>query len=143
VDSELTFGIPDIELPWNRGGTVKPSCFAGHQLIVLFLPADAVQQAAELAAYEEFAPDFPETDAWFLSVGGNLPSGLADRTNLPIALDQDGAAWRAFEKVANQASKLDRSKGATFLFTRGGAFHRAWPGQGHARELMDELLTRA
>lgn len=143
MDSELTFGIPDIELPWNRGGTVKPSCFAGHQLIVLFLPADAGQQAAELAAYEELAADFAETDAWFLSVGGNLASGLADRTNIPIASDSEGVAWRAFEKVANRAPKLDRSEGAAFFFTRGGAFHRVWPGQGHAREVMDELLTRA
>ena len=34
------FGVPNIDLPWSCGGTVNPSCFAGHQLLVLFLPTD-------------------------------------------------------------------------------------------------------
>jgi len=68
---------------------------------------------------------------------------LAGRTNIPIAADREGAAWRAFKRVAGGGTKLDRNQGAAFLFTRGGAFHRAWSGQGHANEVIDELLTRA
>lgn len=142
MDSELNFGIPDIELKWSCNGTVNPSCFAGHQLVVLFLPTDASQQTAELAAYEELAACFAETDAWFLRVGENPQPGSAEQTPVPIALDPGGAAWRAFEKVAKRSTELNRSQGAAFLFTKGGAFHRVWPGQGHASEVRDELLTR-
>lgn len=37
---------------------------------------------------------------------------------------------------------LERADGAAFFFTRGGAFHRLWPGRSHAREVLGELLTR-
>jgi peroxiredoxin len=143
VTNELNFGIPNVQLPWSSGGTVNPSCFAGHQLVVLFLPADPALQTAELASYERVAADAAGTDAWLLAVGENLRPDLAALTNIPIAADREGAAWRAFEKVARAGTGLDRNQGAAFLFTRGGAFHRAWSGQGHATEVIDELLTRA
>lgn len=142
MDSELNFGIPDIELPWSCGGTVNPSCFAGHQLVVLFLPVHAKQWTAELAAYEKVAEEFAGTDAWFLTIASDA-SVPSDRPSIPVAVDQNGGAWRAFEKLPDPGTRLDRNKGAAFLFTRGGAFHRVWLGQGHAREVMDELLTRA
>lgn len=142
VDSRLNFGIPDIDLPWSCGGTVNPSCFVGHQLVVLFLPDDAKQRTAELTAYGTVANEFTETDAWFLAIAlgdANVPS---ERHSMPVAVDGEGGAWHAFKKLAGPAAKLDRDKGAAFQFTRGGALHRVWPGPGHAREVMDELLTR-
>jgi peroxiredoxin len=142
VDSELNFGIPDIELPWSCGGTVNPSCFVGHQLVVLFLPDDAEQRTAELAAYEKLANEFAGTDAWFLTVATSDAPARSDRQSIPVAVDRDGGAWRAFAKLAEPATELNRDKGAAFLFSRGGAFRQAWPGQGHAREVMDELLSR-
>lgn len=142
MGSELKFGIPDIDLPWSCGGTVNPSCFVGHQLVVVFLPDDARQRTTEIAAFEKLANEFTETDAWFLAVApgdGNVPS---ERHSIPVAVDGDGGAWRAFKKLAGPATRLDRDKGAAFLFMRGGALHRVWPGQGHARGVVDELLTR-
>jgi hypothetical protein len=138
--TELNFGIPNIDLPWSCGGTVNPSCFAGHQLLVLFLPTDERQQAAEFASYDELAEDLAGTDAWFLVIGTDNAKSPEER-KIPIALDRDGKAWQAFKKVAKK-SKLNRSEGAAFLFTRGGAFHRVWPGQGYAREVLQELLSR-
>lgn len=41
-----------------------------------------------------------------------------------------------------RAEGLERADGAAFFFTRGGAFHRLWPGRSHAREVLGELLTR-
>jgi hypothetical protein len=143
MTGELNFGIPNIQLPRSSGGTVNPSCFAGHQLVVLFLPADANQQTAELASYGKLAAGAAGTDSWLLVVGENLHPDLAALTNIPIATDPEGVAWPAFEKVTRGGAKLDRNQGAAFLFTRGGAFHRAWSGQGHASEVIDELLTRA
>jgi peroxiredoxin len=142
VDSELNFGVPNIELPWNCGGTVNPSCFVGHQLVVLFLPVNATQRAAEFAAYEMLADEFAGTDAWFLTIADRPSPGASDRPRIPVAVDRDGGAWRAFAKLAEPATELNRDKGAAFLFSRGGAFRQAWPGQGHAREVMDELLSR-
>lgn len=142
MGSRLNFGIPDIDLPWTCGGTVNPSCFVGHQLLVLFLPDDAQQRTAELAAYKKVASEFAGTDAWFLAVAQGDAPVPSDRQSIPVAMDRNGGAWRAFEKLAGPATKFDRDKGAAFLFTRGGAFHRGWPGQGHAREVLAELLTR-
>lgn len=138
VVRELNFGIPNIDLPWSCGGTVNPSCFAGHQLVVLFLPTDERQQAVEFDSYQEFAKDLAETDAWFLVIG-SAPEGGGERS-VPVALDLGGKAWEAFNELARV--KLDRAQGAVFLFTRGGAFHRVWPGQGHSRDLVQELLSR-
>jgi peroxiredoxin len=36
MSATRNYGIPDIELPLPKGGTVNPSDFAGHELVVLF-----------------------------------------------------------------------------------------------------------
>jgi hypothetical protein len=133
---ELNFGIPDLDLQWTCGGTVNPSCFAGHQLLVLFLPTDEGKQSAEFESYEKLADELAGTDAWFLVIGTALPKP----GNVPVALDPTGKAWAAFNDIAKV--KLDRTEGAAFFFTRGGAFHRVWPGQGHAAQIVRELRSR-
>lgn len=135
--TDLNFGIPDVDLTWTCGGTVNPSCFAGHQLVVLFLPMDAKEAAAELASYDWLADEFAGIDAWYLVVGtGPAPPAHEG----PIALDREDAAWAAFNKLAKL--QLDRQNGAAFLFTRGGSLHRVWGGVGHATEVVAELQTR-
>jgi hypothetical protein len=136
---ELKFGIPNLDLQWTCGGTVNPSCFAGHQLLVLFLPVDERQQSDEFHSYEQVSDELSGTDAWFLVVAAASGNG-GQKQKVPVALDPTGRAWAAFNKVANV--KLDRAEGAAFLFTRGGAFHRVWPGRGHAAEVVRELLSR-
>jgi len=138
--AELNFGVPNIDLPWSCGGTANPSCFVGHQLLVLFLPTDEREQAAEIESYEILAAELAGTDAWFLVVGTDDPK-TSPTSSIPIALDPNGKAWQVFNKVAKGVN-LDRSKGAVFLFTRGGAFHRVWSGQGHSSEVVQELLSR-
>jgi hypothetical protein len=136
----LNFGIPDVDLPLGCGGKVNPSNFAGHQLVVLFLPADSEKQAAEFDSYERLFTELSHTDAWFVLVASE-PCARPDATTR-IASDPDDKAWRAFKEVAGDAN-LDRQSGAAFFFTRGGAFHRLWAGPGHAREVAEELLARA
>lgn len=138
--SELNFGTPNVDLPWSCGGTVNPSCFVGHQLLVLFLPTDDRQQAAEFKSYEKLADELAATDSWFLVIGTEQTKSPGER-RIPVAFDREGEAWRAFTKAANKV-KLDRAAGAAFLFTRGGAFHRVWPGQGHASAVLRDLLSR-
>lgn len=139
LTTRLNYGIPNIELSWSCGGTVNPSCFAGHQLVVLFLPHDREQQRVEFESYNRLAEELSATDAWFLVIGDE--THIQSNGETPVALDPDGKAWLAFKGVAGDG-KLERSDGAVFFFTRGGAFHRLWPGRGHAREVIEELLTR-
>lgn len=139
LTTRLKYGIPDIELSWSCGGSVNPSCFAGHQLVVLFLPQDRDQQRAEFESYDKLAEELSGTDAWFLVIGDE--THIEGDAKTPVAFDPDEKAWLAFKEVAD-AGKLERSDGAAFFFTRGGAFHRLWPGRGHAREVLEELLTR-
>jgi peroxiredoxin len=136
----LNFGIPDVDLPLRGGGTVNPSCFAGHQLVVLFLPADATQRAEEFESYDGLSNELSHTDAWFVVVASEPFSRPHAKTR--IASDPGDKAWRMFKEVAGDAT-LDRQSGAAFFFTRGGAFHRVWAGPGHAREVADELQARA
>ncbi|WP_309660931.1 hypothetical protein [Sphingomonas sp.] len=138
--SELNFGIPNVDLSWSCGGTINPSCFVGHQLLVLFLPTEERQQAVEFESYEKLADELAGTDSWFLVIGTEQTKS-PEKRRIPIALDREGEAWRAFRKVAKKV-KLDRAAGAAFFFTRGGAFHRVWPGQGHASAVIRELLSR-
>lgn len=140
IATELRYGIPDIDLAWSRGGSVNPSCFAGHQLVVLFLPKDPQGQHAEIESYRKITEKLLGTDAWFLVVGDK--SHVEDNAKTPVALDSDGAAWRSFTEIAG-AEKLDRSTGAAFFFTRGGAFHQVWPGSGNADAVAQELLSRS
>ena len=139
LTTRVKYGIPDVELTWSCGGSVNPSCFAGHQLVVLFLPKDPRLQSAELESYDQLASELSGSDAWFIVVDDETLGQSNAETR--IALDREGKAWHAFQDVAGKG-KLDRADGATFFFTRGGTFHRAWRGPGHAREVLEELLTR-
>jgi hypothetical protein len=138
--TKLKYGVPNIELDWSSGGTVNPTCFVGHQLVVLFLPKDARQQTAEFESYEKLAEELSGTDAWFLVVGDR--PYVKNGAKTPVALDPDDKAWAALKEIAGDA-KLDRSTGAVFFFTRGGAFHRAWAGVGNADAVVKELLSRS
>lgn len=137
--TQLNFGIPDIDLPWTGEGTVNPSSFAGHQLLVLFLGDDAHECTATLQRYARVADELSRTGAWLLVIANrSVPSDAP----MPIASDPDGKAWSAFRKLSPEAD-IDQSLGATFAFTRGGAFHRVWPGCGHIEEVIEELISRS
>ena len=139
---KLNFGIPDIDLTWSCGGTVNPSCFAGHQLAVLFLPTDPRRQAKEFGSYEKHADDFAGSDAWFLVIG-TAPDGI-QKYKTPIAYDRDDLAWNAFAELERpDPAVLSRPEGAAFLFTRGGGLQRVWAGAGHADEVIRELKANA
>lgn len=138
--AHLRFGIPDIDLPRIGGGTVNPSAFAGHVLVVVFCPDAAEIEAAERSQYERLSPSLSACGGWLVTVsesemevhGGEKRCGAA-------AVDRDGSAWAAFREIAPPELKLDRSEGATFLFARGGSLERVWPGFGRASEVIGEL----
>lgn len=139
----LIYGIPDVELQQTKGGTINPGCFAGHVLVVLFLPADPVAESMELDAYGEQAHHFGANDAWLIAVHGQGGRIQAEpEPKFAMAQDVGGNAWAAFEALARPLPKLVRSEGATFLFGRGGAFQRVWAGVGHAADVTRELNQR-
>ena len=138
--THLKFGIPDIELARTAGGTVNPACFVGHVLVVLFCPTAAESEAAELDVYRKLAPHLGYFDAWLVTVSEtDSGAGLAPTSAIADARDEDGSAWAAFREIAPAGSKLERTKGATYLFGRGGSLQRVWSGKGHASEVLDEL----
>ena len=140
---KLNFGIPDVDLTWSCGGTVNPSCFAGHQVAVLFLPTDPQRQAEEFRSYEKLGDDFAGSDAWFLVIGTSPTEG-DHKYKTPIAYDRDNIAWTAFTQLERpDQSVLSRQEGGVFLFTRGGGLQRVWTGAGHADEVVHELKENA
>lgn len=138
--THLRFGIPDIDLPRASGGTVNPSAFAGHVLVVVFCPAASEREAAELAEYRNLSPRLSAYDGWLVTVSERAINGQpVEKRSGTAAVDSDGSAWAAFREIAPPELDLDRSKGATFLFARGGSLERVWPGLGHASEVIEEL----
>ena len=139
----LTYGIPDVELQRSEGGTVNPGCFAGHALVVLFLPTDPAAETNELNAYGEKACDLVANDAWLIAVHGDGERARSDREpKIAVAQDVKGDAWVAFEALAHPRLKLNRTEGATFFFGRGGTLQRVWAGAGHAADVTREFDQR-
>jgi peroxiredoxin len=141
---DLKFGIPDIQLVKVGGGLVNPSDFAGHQLIVVFCPTDPKAVSQELAEYGAHASELCGYDTWIIgicdeTVGSSIPAG---QSCFSVAVDRAGAAWAAFQKLSRHRREPRREQGAVFLFGRGGTLQRAWPGGGHASEVMRELKQR-
>jgi peroxiredoxin len=133
-------GIPDIELPAPKGGTVNPSDFAGHELVVLFCPLDRIAAARELADYARQADQLSYNDAWMIAVSEDAKTLPASR--MTLAADPDLGAWRAFGESLDPPHQLPREEGAVFLFGRGGCLTRAWQGPGHADDVVHELGER-
>lgn len=137
---DLTFGIPDIELGCTSGTKINPSSFAGHELIALFCPLNAGAAAQEIAAYLHHSAEFARRDAWLLTFAESCADIAVDgETRVLTIPDPDRHAWAAFRNLSAHPEEMDRSSGATFLFTRGGGLHRYWLGSGYVDEVLAEL----
>ena len=140
MSARRTYGIPDIDLPLAKGGTVNPSDFAGHELVVLFCPLDPSAAERELADYNRNTDWFSYDDAWMIAVGGGTNAVPASR--MTLATEPDRRAWEAFGETMDPPKRLPREEGAVFLFGRGGCLTRAWLGPGHAGVVVSELGKR-
>jgi len=140
MSAKLKYGIPDIELPLPKGGTVNPSDFAGHELVVLFCPLDRDAAARELADYNRSADQLSHNDAWMIAVFDDTKTLPASR--MALAADPDLGAWRAFGESLAPPRQLPREEGAVYLFGRGGCLTRVWQGSGHATDVIGELGKR-
>ena len=142
---DLKFGIPNIELAKTGGGTVNPSAFAGHQLVVVFCPSKPSAAAQELSDYGAHASELCSNDAWIIAVCDEeaASSTAARHSGFSVATDRHRTGWSAFQNLSKNLARQDPEWGAVFLFGRGGALQRVWAGSGHAHEVMRELNQRA
>jgi peroxiredoxin len=142
MDSARTrYGIPDVELQKPGGGTVNPANFIGHEIVVLFCPADREEAARDVAQYALHMKDLCDSDAWII--------GICDEVELPcehasftMARDRDRLAWDAFQGLQNSRKPTPREEGAVFLFDRGGGLRRSWAGSGHASDVARAVGQR-
>ena len=140
----LSYGIPDVALDRLGGGTINPSWFAGHELVVFFCPADPAAAASEIASYAQRSEEFAKCGAWLIGVRSDEGWQHAPvRDPITIALDLSGAGWSGFESLLDPAARTAEAAGGTFLFYRGGRLGRACRGPGHAGEILQALRTRA
>jgi peroxiredoxin len=136
--------IPDVVLQRAGGGEINPSALAGHELVVIFCPADPAAAAREIETYRALAGEFQDHGVWLLGV---LADGIepiqpaAGEPRIALAHDSSGAAWPTFAPWLDD-SKAGRAPGATFLFTHRGGFDRVWAGTGHAKEVLEEARRR-
>lgn len=140
MSTKPNYGVPDIQLPMLKGGTVNPTDFIGHELVVLFCPLDRGAAAREVADYDRHVDQLSFNDAWIIAVHDDPEILLASR--IQVAGDPDLRAWRAFSKCLDSPELTSREEGAVFLFGRGGCLTRAWPGSGHASDVVKELGKR-
>jgi hypothetical protein len=138
--TDLKFGIPDLELGSSSGAKVNPASFAGHELIALFCPLDAAAAAQEIEAYRLHCAEFVKRDAWLLTFAEHCTDLSVDGGGRVLTIpDPDRHAWVEFRNLTAHPEEMDRSSGATFLFTRGGGLHRYWHGAGHVDDVLSEL----
>lgn len=133
------YGIPDIELAGQDGGTVNPADFAGHDLIVLFCPAEPLAAASELASYNAQADALAYNDAFMVAVccgEAGLPA-----SRIVISTDAE-RAWEAFGKCLDEGVHPRADCGGVLLFGRGGCLRQTWHGTGHAKEVIRVLGER-
>jgi peroxiredoxin len=147
ADANLCYGIPDISLPRIDGGAINPCELIGHELIVFFCPADPQAAAREIDDYRSRIEAFELAGAWLIGV---LTDGLDDQRvsptdapHLPLAHDPGGAGWAIFESLLDPEQRSEEASGGSFLFARGGCLARAWPGSGHAADVLHELRQRS
>lgn len=133
------YGIPDIELAGQHGATVNPSNFAGHDLIVLFCPAEPLAAASELASYNALADALAYNDAFMVAVCCAEAGSPASR--ILISPDSE-RAWDAFGKCLDGTEHLRTGQGGVLLFGRGGCLRQTWHGTGHAGEVIRALGER-
>lgn len=133
------YGIPDIELAGQLGGTVNPSNFAGHDLIMLFCPPEPLAAASEFASYNALADALAYNDAFMIAVCGAEAGSPASR--ILISTDTE-RALDAFGKCLDGTERLRADQGGVLLFGRGGCLRQTWHGTGHAREVIQALGER-
>lgn len=134
-----TLGLPDVELAGADGASLNPSYFAGHDLVVLFCPADRQAAAQELADYNALTDALAYNDAYMVAVCEPTTGRPASR--ICIASDTDHA-WEAFSKCLGKHPRALVKDGAVFLFGRGGCLRQVWQGVGHAKEVAQALDER-
>jgi hypothetical protein len=139
MPSARTLGVPDIELAGAEGRTVNPSDFAGHDLVVLFCPADRQSAARELADYNALADALAYNDAYMIAVCG--PEAGLPASRISVATDAE-RAWEAFSSCIGKRERPSQAEGAVFLFGRGGCLRQMRPGVGHAKEVGQWLGER-
>jgi hypothetical protein len=134
-----TYGLPDIELAGAAGSTFNPSHFAGHDLVVLFCPADRQAASQEIADYNSLAEALAFNDAYMFAVCDREAGAPASR----ILETADVARARAaFSGCCSKRDRPEPDEGAVFLFGRGGCLRHIWHGTGHAKEVARALGER-
>ena len=139
MPEKRTYGPPDIELAGQRGGTVNPANFAGHDLVVLFCPADPQAAAQELADYNALADALAFNDAYMVAICDRESGSPASRIALATNIDR---AWDAFGGCSSKRERPEPGEGAVYLFGRGGCLRQIWEGVGHAKEVAQALGER-
>ena len=137
------YGIPDVELQRPGGVTVNPADFAGHQLVVLFCPADREAAALDVADYALHMKDLCDTDAWIIGICDEKePRCGHGASSFTMARDSERLAWDAFQNLLGPRDRTSRDEGAVFLFDRGGGLRRSWAGSGHASDVARAVRQR-
>jgi len=121
------YGIPDIELQRTDGGTVNPADFIGHEIVVLFCPADQQAAARDVADYALHRKDLCDSDTWIIGICDEVEPPC-EQASFTMARDRDRLAWDAFQGLLEPRKRTPREEGAVFLFDRGGGLRRSWAG---------------
>lgn len=133
------YGVPNIDLAGQHGRAVNPADFAGHELVMLFCPAEKKTGAAEMAAYNGLADALAYNDAYMVAICGS--DGGAPASRILVSNDTE-RAWDAVVQCLDGTNKLDPDEGAVLLFGRGGCLTKVWRGAGHADEVAMALGER-
>ena len=137
--------LPDIALPLAEGGTASLHSFCGQKLALIVCPArDEKAAAAEIEAYDRLASNFERAGAWILAIVASPAhlSGPANGPHIHLAVDADGAIFRALLAYLSAPPPANPEDGLTLVIDRDGTVRDAWPGCGHALQALASARER-
>lgn len=141
--------LPDIAMTTPTGGSIKPSDFAGQNLVLFFYPKDDTPGCTtENQDFSALAPDFAKAGAALLGVSKDPPKkhqkfiakyGLT----APLASDAEDGGLSDALGVWTEKSMYGRSYmgmvRSTYLVGADGRIVRVWSPvkvKGHAAEVL-------
>ncbi len=142
--------LPDIAMETPDGGSVKPSDFAGHKLVLFFYPKDNTPGCTvENIDFSALAPEFEAAGTRLLGISKDSPKkhqNFIAKHDLkaPLASDSEEnglsdalGVWTEKQNYGRTYMGIERS---TYLVDETGKIARVWRKvrvKGHAAEVLE------
>ena len=142
TDAPFCARLPDVPLTLADGGSINLADFCGQKLVVFFCPAGDLAVEDEFQSYEMLAEEFEDAGAWVVGIVSTNSPASVKVPHGHMGIDADGSTYKALSSRSQDVFEAKAADGTTFLIDRDGSIRHAWPGYGHARQVLNWVRER-